>query len=640
MALGLGSCACEPFTGGLLFACADDGDCAEGFVCRAARCTADPGEDAGASMDAGVDGGGASELDGGGDAGADAGDALDAGPRTLTLHPPFFSLPDASVTCRTVEVSSDAGLPASVNLAWLPPGAFEYFADEVCGVPAEGNLLTQAPGDSRRVFSFLPVGSPESRVYDLVAFADGYGLARAEVEWNVARKLLFSGVPGTAPVGGCVALSLRRQRGNLDFSGPAEVVTLSASVPGAFFGDAGCAGAASTELVFAPGQASKQLFFKPQTPGPVVLRAEALSYAGAAAAISGLPMVRRFQCNVPRFTALQADGGFPPTVTSRACAFSPPVASLGDSFVVLQTVSSMEDPVANMSAVSPRCTLTGTGTVTCYRSSDRAALDLTLQVVEVPGVVVRTGTAGCTAGSLTLDAGVGEPLVLKASTSAQADLNRSYLHTVQPADAGRFDLIPQTGCANFTAQALYWPGVTVESHRIDAGVPTNVAVRSFVGLTPIAEPRLLTLVQVGGTVGMTYTPASGLFRANPWADDAVGLSRNLGDAGVLPALPELFFQRADFGARGTVELAAFDLEAGELTATRPVGPVDPSRTVLLSTHQSLGGQGVGESADTLDDVTTALFAFSVNDAGTQLTVTRGSAAARAKVMVQLLELVP
>lgn len=635
------ACECGPL--GLdetRFTCTTSDDCLEGFACDGVECVpagslrpdAGEEEDAGELLpDAGLPDAG----------GPDAGD-FDAG--VLSLH--FLTTQqnvavDACSAIALVEARAE-GAPyavpqgAVVTLGSTPAGVRFFEAPTCAGAPISTAAIN-AGGTNVHFY----MSAPAADLYTVRASSPGFLPATQDLEVGVSPQIIaLSGVPGQVRGGQCTAVTVELRRAGMpDTAAAAVVVSLTSMNAGqvAFYSSSSC-GSTTSSVTIAAGASSAQFWMKPFTAGPQTIVATA-PFDGDQLSFNTTGIVRRVGCS---FTGSSpgADGGVVAGQTSRSCSFTPAVTDLGASFVVSQFTANVSG--AGPNAASLRCRLSGTTTVQCTRSSDAVAGNAYLQIAEVPQHlrVQRVSSGACPASIavLPLDGGT-TPFILKTVSSGTTELNGNHTAVARYVAPDTVTTTPGV-CGGYEHQLVEWSGVTVTTGELDGGLTAGQLEATVTGL-PAVSTDAVVLVASGMSNATVVSACSVLVRGELASPTSVRLSRAAGDAGCpLTTVPQVTWQRIDFGARARVDAYRVDFTPAQTVRTITIAPVDTTRTLMLTSSQSFGGQGAGETDDPSSSrASTGTFLFSL-PGSSSLEVRRATAGSAASVTVYVVELSP
>ncbi len=643
------------------FACSASEDCLEGFVCldvgdgpeclpvgtevpEADAGPVDAGEadaglpDAGVEEDAGVDDAGADDDAGTPDAAVD----FDAG--LLSLH---FLTTQQNVAVNgcsaiaLVEARAD-GVPYAVpqstpvTLA-SSPGGVSFYENPTCTGMAATSVNINTGSDN--VDFYMRAAS--ANVYAVEASSPGFTSAAQDLEVGVSPQIItLAGVPGSVRGGECTAgvVELRRA-GVLDAAVMPVNVALSAVNAGQvrFYSSSSCSSTTSN-VTINTGASSTQFWMKPLTGGAQTIIATA-PFDGDQLSFSTTPIVRRSSCFFAGATAA-ADGGVTAGTTQRSCTISPPVSDMNATLVLSQFTASLAAGTPP-NAASARCRLTAVNAVTCTRSSEAVNGNAVIQVAEVPQNlrVQRVGSSACPGSQPTapLDGGP-VPFVLRTVNSSTATITGNHLAVARFVDPDV--TVTPAMCGGYEHQVAEWNGVTVTTGELDGGFTSGQAEATVTGL-PAVSPDTVLLVQASPTNSASIAACEALVRGDLASPTSVTLTRGAVDAGCpLSPLPQVTWQRIDFGARADVDTYRLNFAPNQTTQTLTIAPVDSTRALVLASNQSFGGQGAGETAELSSTrVSTGTFSFTLTS-NTSVTVTRPNSGSAASVTVYVVELTP
>lgn len=473
------------------------------------------------------------------------------------------------------------------------------------------------------------------------AGSDG-GVAVEDAGVDGGLTLEFSAAPALVPTGACVRLTLSSSDAVL--TNTDVTLDVAPSTAARISGDATCSGAV-TSTRLAEGTSSTVVFLKPLTAGRVTVNARA-PFGAATQTLTVAPLVRRSVCALPAAGPPLPDGGPGAPGTSKTCPFSPPVERLEQAFLVTQT---LVPPLLLIGSGQVTCRLASTSTIECARRQDSDEVTVYFQVVELPTGLNAVRTAETCALLRPLDGGIAtaqldggaqpsKAFLLKSAASASNFYDDDDSPLVRQVAADEVTVTPFGGlCVH--AQLVELDGVTIDRGVVDGGATGFSA--SLTGL-PAAGPNTALLTQ-------TLTPdavsdvCSVMVRGAIASPTSLSFSRALGraDAGCpLTAMPPVFFERVDFGARATVQQLDAVLEAGVASATVGIRPVDVSRALVFASSQTVAGQGAGETVTLGPRLYTAATAiFNVTGSST-VVVQRGETTGAAAFTFSVVEFTP
>ena len=660
-------CECAPLgVHETRFSCTGDDECVTGFVCldvgQGLECVpegtepVDAGDDAGAADDAGVDAGGpdagddsgspdAGDVDSGDDAGFDAGEPLDAG--ALSLH---FLTTQQNVPLNTcsgitlVEARSDGvawQVPSLTEVSLSStPGGVRFFENPMCSGAGVSTVVINQGGDNVDFY----MRASDAGVYSVRAAANGFAPASQEFEVGVTPTIItLAGIPGSVPGGKCqqVVVELRRAGAlvNADMPVPVSLSAVNASQV-RFYSSSSCT-STTTSVTIPMGASAAQFWMKPMTGGTQTVIATA-AFDGDQATFTTNGVVRRFGCWF-NASSVGADGGTVAGTTSRTCTFSPSVTDMNAAVLFSQFSSDVGSNGSVPSSGATRCRLTANNAVTCNRVHDLTAGEIYVQVAEIPqGFRVQrfaATSANCTGSQLTQPQDGGAfPFVVRSLSSTTNVLNGNHLGVARYEHPALTNTPPN--CFGYEHQVAEWAGVTVTTGELDGGFPAGERELEVTSL-PAVSTNALVLVQAGTLTTGGIPVCSSLVRGDLTTPTSLTLTRGAGDAGCpFGALTQVSWQRIDFGPRAHVDTYQVDFAPNQTTRQVTSAPVDTTRTIMLASNQSFGGQGVGETDDpSMVRVSSGNVRFSL-PSSTRMDVTRGTSGNAAKVTVYVVELVP
>ncbi|MDP3500695.1 MAG: hypothetical protein Q8S33_10195 [Myxococcales bacterium] len=454
--------------------------------------------------------------------------------------------------------------------------------------------------------------------------------------------LEWSAPPALVPTGACVRLTLSSSEAVLVDT--PVTLDVAPSTAARVSGDATCLGAVTSTRLDA-GTSSTSLFIKPLTAGRVTITARA-PFGDAMQTLTVAPIVRRSVCALPAAGPALPDGGPGAPGTSKTCPFSPPIERLEHAVLVTQT---LVPPLLLIGSGQVTCRLASTSTIECERRQDSDDVTVYFQVAELPTGLRTVRTAETCASLRPLDAGIATAQLDGGAESSKAFLLKSAASASNFYDDDDGPLVLQVAADVLTvapfgglcvhAQLVEFDGVTVDRGVVDGGATGFSA--TLTGL-PAAGPNTALLTQ-------TLTPdavsdvCSVMVRGAIASPTSLSFSRVLGraDAGCpLTPMPAVFFERVDFGARGTVQQLDAALEEGRASVTVGIRPIDVSRTLVFATSQTVAGQGAGETSTLGPRLYTAATAIFNLTGSTTVSVQRGETTGAAAFTFSVVEFTP
>jgi hypothetical protein len=164
-------------------------------------------------------------------------------------------------------------------------------------------------------------------------------------------------------------------------------------------------------------------------------------------------------------------------------------------------------------------------------------------------------------------------------------------------------------------------GVSVDRGSEDGGIPSDAGTLSVSGL-PAVSLNTALLTQNGADNGGPSI-CEVLVRGEMPTSSSLNFSRASGATGacLASALPQVVWERLDFGTRGKVQTFTTTLNANVSTASVAITPVDTTRTIVFASNQGVSGQGVGETNGAVTHLSDGQARFELTSA-TNVTVTR------------------
>ncbi len=443
--------------------------------------------------------------------------------------------------------------------------------------------------------------------------------------------LQFENVPRSSLAGACVPISLRAvspATAALDVS-----LSVTPAAAARFSSQAGCSDTIQS-VRFAQGASSASFFVKAISGGQTQLSASG-ALGAALATLETTPVVRRGVCSLPASRVLP-DGGSDGIGLSKLCSFAPPVTDLGHSFLIIQPTASAPQ-LSGAAAIT--CRLSGNDSLTCLRAQDSDPITVYFQVAELlEGLRVVQGPRTDCGQPHRLDAGLDPSRTMLLRTSASVsnffDDDDSPVITFEAPD--QVKSAPLT-CGILHTQLLEWTGVTVTQGLWDAGVDGFQA--DVTGL-PATGPNTILSSQTQ-TPDAVNDACAVFLRPTLTSPTSLRITRGAGaDGGCgLTPFPGLVFERIDFGSRANVQQLEVRTVAGVFTNPLPIRAVDVSRTLLMTSSQSVGqGSGETELADPRN-YTPAMAAFNFTTSS-QVQVLRGDLSRSSTFTVNVIELNP
>jgi hypothetical protein len=305
-----------------------------------------------------------------------------------------------------------------------------------------------------------------------------------------------------------------------------------------------------------------------------------------------------------------ADAGLPDYVRTGSCQFStdsgtvdcpisPPLQDLSHTFSIFQANSGATSP--DNSSVG--CQLTSPSTLRCHRQGTLAPNPIIywqtfedasrVDVQHLSGVC--SGTSSATVALPT----VVDPtstFLLKSSADTGSSLDSNDLSASSLVSSSQIQAQWTVGC---TAQTLYYDVVTFADAGVTRGDAGPLSGDSLVvtGLSPVnvGTTALLFTYQADTSQGDAGL-CDRILRGEITGSTTLTFSRAL-DAGTCTntAIPNIAWERIDFGQNAKVTTYTTVLDAGVYTLDVTIPSVDRGRTLVFASDQSYDGQAMGES---------------------------------------------
>jgi hypothetical protein len=612
------------------FACAEDSECASGFVCREQECR--PGEPPDAGPDSGT-------PDGGPDPGTpDGGDPSQ--PTVLAFansQPPLVvgQCSDAVV----VETRSSTGAVAPVSAATAitlstnPSTGVASYRDGNCQTPTA--LVTVEPGSSRATFH---VRGTVAQEVQLGAIASGFSNANQALTLRAAApsSLAFVSASQTLPTGGCSArvdLEARDTYGNASPFPSPRTVTLRTQAGGAlvFFSDSKCE-TVITETVFATGTARASFYFEGRTGGASTLSATLQGLAQATQKASILPIVRTGYCSF--------------SSTSRTAQCDPISPAQLDPTKTMLFFQSVSDD-ANPSASSVRCVLTSREALTCTRSDSGSSVDLIWHTVEkAAGLQVQHLTTACRDGAPLASISVrpvnpDSTFLLVSAEQGGTTLGDDDFFTARLAAADQVELAFSTRCSNAwkaSVQVVEAPGSHITRGLTGKMTGTQLTV-SGLPAVDLSSTALLFTHRVSNTEAPVLCDR--VLRGELTSPTSLTFSRGAGNTACTAAsIDAISWERIEFGALARTQHTLVTLSPSTEEADLVIEPVDRTRSLIFASAQSIAGQGGGESSYSGNDLLGASLGWHEIYADTEFNVSRAAPAGTVKWSSTVVEFEP
>ncbi|MFT3713486.1 MAG: hypothetical protein QM817_38000 [Archangium sp.] len=606
-AVFVAGCQCNPLgVDTSRFACGTDDDCISGYECRdvgAGRECVRVGSSTGGgggSSDSGTGGGGATGGGGGGGGVVDAGLAEKLGfanaPQIVTL-----ATCSAPLTVEALD-SSDAAVPVNVDTqltisfdAGADAGVVAFFTAANCtGSPT--NVLTLGAGTSSTSFFAQVEGAG---VVDVTVSSTSLGSTSQPLTVvTPPNSLVFtSSVPNPVRGGTCVPMTAEARADGVA-SAVAMNTTVALSVlPGGtvtFFSDSSCTQAITSTTIAA--RASLTTFFmKVLSAGMNTVSATA-PFGMANVNVNVTAMVRRGFCDFGTSQPL-SDGGTQ-AATFVSCTLNPGVGNIGSTILITQATSTIN--AGENGAGLVRCRLASNTSLQCSRRHDADPAQLHWQLAEIPNGLrtQRFSTNGTCGPTFTLNPAVdpSKSFVLKSAIEPSTTFDDEEIPVVQLESSTLVSVAPAT-CNSLEVQVVEWDGIDVERRFFDGGMDDGGLTRTV--MLPGAGNGTRALLTQSGSLQDSMRPVcSSLVRGAMPAPNQVELTRGAGDAGCpATALDFLYLERINFNSKARSDEYTVTFAPGQLTKPVSIAPVDMSRTLVISSSQTAGGQGSGETDD-------------------------------------------
>jgi hypothetical protein len=605
------------------FACAQDDECASGFVCRLGECQ--PEEE----PDGGVPDGG--EPDGGGtDGGPDAGptDGGPTGSNKLALVTAPLTLQAGRCSAGVIVETQDplgnainAGARTTINLTAAPSTGFNFYSDSLCALPIS-NLTLQA---NRSRVTFYVRGTTAQSV-QITASATNW-LPASQTETIIPGPptvLAFLTSSQTLPAGGCSAAVDFETR---DSSGNVSPVTTQTRVgltalasAGILFSTGSGCDTPATEVVLAQGTSRGRFYFKGRTGGTFSLSASASGFSTASQSETILPVVRTGTCTLPSGDS------------SVTCSISPPQLDRTKALLLFQASSNGNTP--NSSSV--RCSLSALDAITCSRNGNGAsdpAIRIQWQTAElISGITVQHLQAACGGTPITElpiqpVSSLQNAFLLVSSEKngvTQGD-DDYYVASLFQGDAGfHVDLQFSVNCVaswRASVQVVELEGADVTRGLTGSMMGNQLVVSNLPAVDP-ASTMLLFTYRTSGASGPAICDR--VLRGELTSPTSITFSRGAGAEGCTAAtIDSISWERIEFSGGVSAQHLLVSMDAGVQTTTVPIMAVDTTRTLVFATGQMQSGQAGGETSYAGDDVIGTSLGWHTLTSPTTLEVTRG-----------------
>jgi len=525
-----------------------------------------------------------------------------------------------------------AAAPLSISLS----GALSGFYDNPACVGATRPTFTLAGGDSRIAFYFR---APTTEGTYLVTASSG-ALAPAQQSQTVLAQpdalAFITSVPNQVRAGECVAATVGALRQGVDFAVSVDTpVQLSVSLPGAlrFYSDVQCATRLAQDSVTIPAGSFTANFWVVPVIGARshVLTAQAPTGTPATQTWTPRPIVRRNDCALP--------AGSP----SVNCVIPVQVQPRDTTATLLLAQSTTAS--ANSGDGEVVCRLNnGAARVSCQRPASNNDAQVHYQVIEIPRgfrVEANFSSAGCPSFVLASSFSPGQTFVLKTVSDSDALFGGHDVATYTLAST--VDLSSSGGCNVAAVQAAQWTGISVTRGVVSGGLPVGAATATHFGL-PVSGPNTIVLVQ-GTSNQASGNPCDYFLRGTVASPTSIAVSRGASGTGAscTSVALQVPFERIDFGSRATVQTLTTQLTSGT-SVDVSITPVDATRSFVLSSSQSAGGQGAGELGSSQYQAGLVATELVANPDGGYLSdvvrLRRGSSAGAANVTFSVVQVEP
>ncbi len=364
------------------------------------------------------------------------------------------------------------------------------------------------------------------------------------------------------------------------------------------YSDAACTLPITTVTIPA-GQSLVTFYVKPVS-GVMVTQTAMASFATATRTLSVIPAVRRGSCTINGPVGLP-DGGTQFDYSAN-CGISPPLQNIAHTALFYTATAG-----SGQSATSKvKCRITAVSNVYCTRSGGNATGTIHVQTLELPAgmrVERMEGTVGADVFSLAVPTAVNPAtsFVLKSMEGSGNDIDAEDLPTAQLV-GGTSVLMDYGNSAGsgvgdtYSVQVVELSGLSVQRGTEDGGLPSGSGVLSVSGL-PASSLNTALLTQNGADNGGPSI-CEVLVRGDMPTSSSLKFTRAAGATGVClaSALPQVVWERLDFGTRGKVQTFTTTQPVGTSTTAVTITPVDTTRTLVFASSQDVSGQGVGETS--------------------------------------------
>jgi len=395
-----------------------------------------------------------------------------------------------------------------------------------------------------------------------------------------------------------------------------------------FYPESGCTGASSSTLPLPAGAKEARFRFKGKTGGTVNITAALSTLTPATQAHQVVPAVRRGTCTL-------ANGQ-----NAKTCALTPTLRDLSKSFLVFQATTTTDSPRDSF----VRCQLERTQ-ISCGRVGTQGTANIQWQVVELAnGLRVQHLVQGCTGMTTPVNfntVDVNKSFVLFSASHDGSRTGSNEIAGVQLTSSTQVDVVMKSACATntYVVQVVEFEGATVSRGKTG---PMTGNYKLVTGLAPEQEPtNTALLTTLSTTINSDIDICNRMVRAELSGNSSLAFSRWVG-AGPCDNsdVADIFWERISFPVGTRVQSNMLTVANNETKATASLLPVDPTRTLLMSSSQIHGGQGNGETnyrAKDTPGVATGRLTLSAPD---QLQVERDAALDQARWTSYAIQLEP
>jgi hypothetical protein len=524
------------------------------------------------------------------------------------------------------------GQALHVELSASPQGTLGLFADAACTVPLVSLLIPEAEASARFFIRGTQIGSVQ-----LTATSGALTAAQQTQTLSIGppTTLAFSSLAQTLQAGACsqeVVVQTRDAAGNPSPVSEDTGFLLGASPAGVlvFFTDAACTSAIST-LSLPAGSSEARFHFKGLSGGSV----------GLGVSGGGLGLTQQFQTVRPavRSSSCTLAAGS----SSVNCPLSPPLVDRQRSLLLFQ--ASTADNTSASSFV--RCRLADSETITCSRHGTAGVADIQWQVAELPhGLRVQHVTASCGASRTTVPIepvrDLAETFLLYSSQQSGTTINGDDFPLVRliAPETAEF-LTSASSCVTghqYALQVVEWEGARVTRETSGSMSGTSLEVT---GLEPVDLSRTVLLFTMRSTATGS-TMCDRLLRGELTSPTSLRFSRGHGASGCASqSIENIAWERIELPPGTLVQQLSLEVANGSTTTSATLSPaVDLTRTLAFSGNQSHGGQSLGESTYSQDDIPGVAAGRHLLTAPDRLEVHRGSSLGATRWTSYVLQLFP